>query len=132
MYLSVSELGIPDQLLIKLTDDEGTGAVNAARAESAITASQAIIDTALSRVYNVPFSSPPEIIKRLTGDIAVYRLYQRAGILSEELKTAYENAMGLLDKAARGEVIIGSDSPCRGPEFLYQEREFAREFMEGL
>ena len=132
MYITVSELSIPDQLLIKLTDDEGTGAVNTLRAETAIVAAQAIIDTALSRGYSVPFSDPPEIIKRLTEDIAVYRLYQRAGILTEELRSVYENAMGVLDKAARGEVIIGSEAPGRGPEFLYHEREFTREYMEGL
>jgi len=132
MYITVSELGIPDQLLIKLTDDEGTGAVNNSRAETAITAAQAIIDTALSRAYSVPFSDPPEIIKRLTEDIAVYRLHQRAGILTDELRSVYDNAMGVLEKAARGEVIIGSETPGRGPEFLYQEREFTREYMEGF
>ena len=132
MYITVSEFGIPDQLLIKLTDDEGVGAVNISRAESVITAAQAIIDTALSRAYSVPFPDPPEIIKRLTADIAVYRLYQRAGILTEEMRSVYENAMVLLDKGARSEVIIGSAAPGRGPEFSYQEREFTREYMEGL
>ena len=132
MYITVSELGIPTQILIKLTDDEGMGAINASRAESAITAAQAVIDTALSRSYCVPFSNPPEIIKRLTEDIAVYRLYQRAGILTEELKSVYENAMGVLDKAARGDIIIGSGASGSGPEFSYQEREFTREHMEGL
>ncbi len=132
MYITVSELGIPDQLLIKLTDDEGTGAVNNSRAETAITAAQAIIDTAVSRVYSVPFTDPPEIIKRLTEDIAVYRLYQRAGILTEDIRSVYEKAMGVLEKAARGEVTIGSEVPGSGPEFLCQEREFTREYMEGL
>lgn len=132
MYITVSELGIPDQLLIKLTDDEGTGAVNVSRAETAITAAQAIIDTALSRAYSVPFFSPPEIVKGLTADIAVYRLYQRTGILTEELSSVYEKAMEVLDRAARGEVVIGADAPGPGPDFSYQAREFTREYMEGL
>jgi phage gp36-like protein len=132
MYITVTELGIPDQLLIKLTDDEGTGAVNTSRAETAITAAQAIIDTALSRAYSVPFSSPSEIIKRLTADIAVYRLYQRAGIHTEEQRFIYEDAMGVLDRAAKGEVVIGVDAPGPGPDFSCQVREFTREYLEGL
>ncbi len=132
MYIAVSEISISDQLLIKLTDDEGAGAINTSRAESAIIAAQAIVDAALSRTYSVPFSDPPEIIKRLTEDIAVYRLYQRAGILTDEQRSVYDNAMAVLDKAVRGEVIIGSYAPGSSPEFSCQEREFTREYMEGL
>jgi phage gp36-like protein len=130
MYLSVSELGIPEDVLIRLTDDEGAGSINTGRAEAAISAAQALVDSALSRIYDVPFSSPPDLVKGLTRDLALYNLYMRVGSLPQEVLTAYEHASGILEKVAGGLFFIGLDAP--GPEFSYQDREFSREYMEGF
>ena len=130
MYISVTGLGIPEAVLIRLTDDEGAGSVHTARAEAAISAAQALVDSALSRVYDVPLGDPPELVKSLTRDLAVYNLYMRVGSLPEEVKSAYENAAGILDKVADGLFQIGLDAP--GPEFSFQDRAFSRSFMEGF
>ncbi|MBI5189098.1 MAG: DUF1320 domain-containing protein [Nitrospirae bacterium] len=130
MYISVSDLGIPEAVLIRLTDDEGAGSVNDARVEAAISAAQALVDSALSRVFDVPLAEPPELVRSLTRDIAVYNLYMRVGSLPDEAKVAYENASGILDRVADGRFHIGLDTP--GPEFTYQDREFSRSFMEGF
>lgn len=130
MYISISDLGIPDEVLIRLTDDEGAGSVNTDRAQSAISAAQAIIDCALSRQYAVPFADPPDVVKKLTSDLAVYNLYQRMGSVPQEVKAAYDNANIVLEKIVQGLFFIGSPDPAA--EFSCQPREFSRELMEGL
>lgn len=132
MYITVSEIAIPQDILIKLTDDEGAGAVNTARAEAAITSAQALVDSSLSRLYSTPVAGPPDIVKKMTSDIAVYNLYQRAGEIPEGVRAAYAATMTVLEKASRGEICIVPDAPGHGPEFSYQDREFTREYMEGF
>src|SRR5512135_3132236 len=102
MYISIADLGIPEEVLIRLTDDEGAGSVNTDRAQSAISAAQAVIDCALSRQYAVPFADPPEVVKKLTSDLAIYNLYQRMGGVPQEVKAAYDNVSMVLEKVAQG------------------------------
>ena len=132
MYISVSGLAIPDEVLIRLTDDEGAGSVNASRAESAISVAQAIVDCSLSRTYGVPFAAAPELVKKLTGDLAVYNLYQRIGPVPEEIRAGYENALSLLEKAASGLISLWPEVPQTGPRLSCQDREFTREYMGGF
>ena len=130
MYISVSDLAIPDDVLVRLTDDEGSGMVNNARAEAAIASAQALVDSALSRLYDVPLASAPAVICDITGAIAVYNLYMRAGSLPAEAQARYKDAMGALDKAAQGVLCIGLEPP--GPAVARQARAFTRELMEGF
>ena len=132
MYILATDLGIPDNILTRLTDDEGTGMANQMRTESAISAGQAIIDCTLSRLYSVPFPIPPDLIKKLNADIAVFFLYQRFGQVPEDIRKSYEEALRLLDGAASGSIVLGSGNAAPGPEFSYQDREFSRECMEGF
>ena len=130
MYISIAELPLPEETLIRLTDDEGAGSVNAEHAEAAIASAQAVVDCALSRLYAVPFADPPEVVKKLTADLAVYNLYQRVGSLPPEVRAGYENVSAVLEKAAQG--LFRIDAPGMLPEFSYQEREFSRGHMEGF
>ena len=132
MYIITPELGIPDNILIRLTDDEGTGTINTARAESAIAAGQAIIDCTLSKLYAVPFSAVPDLVKNLNAVIAVYFLYQRFGQVPEDVRRSYEDALKFLDGVASGSIVLDGGNAARGPEFSCQDREFSREYMEGF
>ncbi len=130
MYISADDIGVPEAVLIRLTDDEGAGSVNTGRAEAAIASAQAVIDSALSKTYDVPLASPPELVKKLTRDVTVYNLYLRVGSLPSEVLSGYRDAIDIIDKVARGDYCIGLDTP--GPGFTYQDREFSRERMEGF
>lgn len=132
MYITVEELGVPEDMLIRLTDDEGTGMVNAARAEDAITAAQAKVDAALSKDFATPLAAPSGLVKTLTRDIAVYNLYLRVGSVPESVKDAYVSAAGMLDKTVAGLFHLGLDNPPPGVEFSFSDREFTREYMEGF
>ncbi len=132
MYISVEELSVPEDMLIRLTDDEGSGMVNTARAEDAITAAQAKVDASLSKEFDTPLSSPSGLIKSLTRDIAVYTLYMRVGSVPDPIREAYVSACGMLDKAEAGLFHLGLDRPSPGVEFSFSDREFTREYMEGF
>jgi len=132
MYITVEELGVPEEMLIRLTDDEGSGMVNTARAEDAIISAQAHIDAALSARFDTPLPSQSELVKTLTRDIAVYYLYLRAGAVPEQVAASYAAASEMLEKASAGLFHLGLSETCPGPSLDYRDREFTREYMEGF
>ena len=132
MYISVTELGIPEETLIRLTDDEGAGSVNNDRASAAIAAAQALVDAAISRMADVPLSEPTGLVRKLTEDMAVYFLYLRVGSLTDEVKAGYENALDILDRVADGRLCILQGGGGQANEFISQDREFSREYLEGM
>jgi len=132
MYISVEELGIPEDMLISLTDDEGSGMVNTARAETAIQAAQSCVDASVSRYTGSPVSEPTGLMKSLTRDIAVYNLYLRSGGVPEQVAVAYANASAMLEKASAGLFYLGLTVPVSGPGVKSSDREFTREYMEGF
>jgi len=132
MYITVSDLGIPEEVLIRLTDDEGAGSVNTTRAEAAIASAQALVDAALTRLYDLPLADAPELIKKLTSDLTVYNMYLRLGSMPAEVRAAYADSVSVLDKIASGALIPLGVSPAQTSSFTYQDREFSREYMEGF
>ena len=132
MYIDVSELGLPEETLVRLTDDEGAGAFDAARAESAISAAQAVMDCVLSRQYAVPLAEPDGAVKKLTRDIAVFNLYSRVGAVPADVRAAYEEAGRWLKMAGAGELYIGLSAPSPGPVSVSEERSFSRGSMCGF
>jgi phage gp36-like protein len=132
MYISVTDIALPEDVLIRLTDDEGAGSVESARVEAAIASAQAVVDCALSRQYVVPLESPPELVKKLTADLAVYFLYLRLGSLPKEVKAAYDSAVDVLDKAGCGQFSVGLMPPGSITGFSYRSRDFRRDDMEGF
>ncbi|MBW1666848.1 MAG: DUF1320 domain-containing protein [Deltaproteobacteria bacterium] len=108
---------LPYSQLIRLTDDEGTGAVNDERVTEAIESAAEEIDTYLGARYDLPLSSAPPILGKLNVDMAVYNLYSRVKEQMPEIrKDRYQNAVRFLEKLARGEVSIGSQPPPDPPD----------------
>jgi len=132
MYITAADLGIPEDTLVRLTDDEGAGQVNEDRANAAIAAAQALVDSALSRQYDVPLSSTPDMVRKLVSDIALYNLYMRVGSLPASVKASYEEATRTLDKFSSGGLLLVGMPPASPSSFTYQDREFSREYMEGF
>lgn len=132
MYISNAELGVPEELLIRLTDDEGTGMVNAARADEAIKAASGYVDAALSARFDTPVDDPGEQIKGITRDIAVYIMHLRTGAVPDDVRAARDNAAALLDKAAAGLIHLGLLPHTASPAFSSNGREYTRGYMEGF
>jgi len=132
MYITVEELGIPEDMLIRLTDDEGSGMVNSARVEAAIQAAQSCVDASLARYTDTPVTEPTGLMKSLTRDIAVHNLYIRVGGVPEQVAAAYADASEMLKKASAGLFHLGLAMPVPGRGVSSSGREFTREYMEGL
>jgi len=132
MYITEQDIRLPEEVLVRLTDDEGAGGPDYARVSEAIQSAQGVVDSALSVHYDVPLANPPELIKKLTRDITVRELYVRVGHVPDVVATAYEAASAMLAEISLGRLVPpGLDAPS-GPRFDGQDRESTRGSMEGF
>jgi len=131
---------LPEEIIIQLTDDENQGVVNQARVDEAIAQADAEIDSYCGSKYSVPFSTVPDIVKKISVDIAIYNLYSRK---VEEIPATraerYKNAIRQLEGIAKGIISIGEDPepprPSEGGSEVNKttnDRVFTRDKLEGF
>lgn len=110
MYSTLTDIKklIPEEVVIQLTDDENTGAVNQTRVDEAIAQADAEIDSYCGGKYSVPFATVPDIVKKISVDIAIYNLYsRRVEEMPETRSDRYKNAIRQLEGIAKGNISIG-------------------------
>ncbi len=101
---------IPEEILVQLTDDEETGSVNQVRIDEAIAQADAEINAYCSPRYEVPFLPVPDLVRKLSVDIAIYNLYsRRAEEIPATRSERYKNAIRQLEGIAKGIVSLGVD-----------------------
>lgn len=100
--------------LIALSDDTGVAVVpNATVTSRAITDADAEIDAYLYGKYSTPLDPVPEIIKKLSIDLAIYNLSGRRGLgVSEERKERYRDGIRLLRDIQKGVASLGASTPA--------------------
>lgn len=108
---------LPEDQLIRLTDDEGTGSYNEGRATEAIDSGSEEIDTYLGGRVALPIEGDiPPILGKLNVDIAICNLYSR---LAEEIPSTradrYKNAIRFLEKVSEGKISLGLQPPPSPP-----------------
>ena len=106
-YLSleafIQRVGVDEA--VRLTDEAGTGTIDAARLDAALQDAQALVDSYLGARYQVPLSLPaPAPIPTLTFDLAVARLYR--GELPAGVEAKRDEAVRLLKDLAAGKAAI--------------------------
>jgi len=112
-YCTQSDLleQITEAELVQLTVDDDSETPDAAVIARAIADADAEIDSYCSR-YPLPFDPVPDIIRKISVDIALYNLYsRRQNSVTEERTKRYDNAIRFLRDAARGLVSLGINSP---------------------
>lgn len=112
MYASVADLveRFGETEIIELTDLEGTGAIDTAMAEQALTDASAEIDGYLAARYRLPITADtPRLLSLLCTDIARYRLQR--GVSTDQARQRYEDALAKLKGIARGEVNLPLATP---------------------
>lgn len=99
---------IPSDAVTQLTDDEGTGTSVATRVAEAIAQADSDIDALCASRYTVPFPAPaPDIIRKLSVDIAIYNLYSRKLETIPETRAArYKNAVRQLEGINKGNITV--------------------------
>ena len=110
-YSTIDDIraSLPEDELLRLTDDEGLGVVDAARVGEAITRAEADIDAYCGGRYRVPVSPVPGLLKKLSVDIAIYDLYTRTVVdVPGARAERYRNAMRQLEGISKGLVSLGA------------------------
>ena len=97
--------------LIQFTDDDGAGTVDEAKVARAIADADAEIDGYCGTKYEVPFTTVPGMIRKVSVDIAVYNLEGRRSKVSEQRQARYDNAVKFLNNVARGLISLGANDP---------------------
>src|SRR3990167_2072302 len=130
---------IPETAIIQLTDDENTGSSDLARVDEAIAQSDAEIDSYCGGRYTVPFTTVPDIVKKISVDIAIYNLYsRRVEEIPETRAERYKNAMRQLEGIASGKITIGepdADVPESGgvkTNTTADDRIFTKDKLSGF
>jgi len=126
-------------VLLQLCDDTGHGDLEHEDVrvvwEEAVEAASSLIDSYCGGRYDVPFTTPPRVIKDLCADIAIYELYSRRGdAIPDNRIDRYKNAVRMLRAISRGEIELGMSGASRGDEASISsaDRIFTREQMGGF
>jgi phage gp36-like protein len=96
---------IPQTELAELTVESGEVPDSLIIAE-AISKAEAEIDSYLGVRYAVPLSDPPDQVKALAVDLAIYRLYSRRSVVPPVRQQNYDTAVAFLKQVAAGQAVI--------------------------
>ena len=106
MYCSIDDLinRITERTLINLTQDTSPATtVNEEIANENITIADDLINSSLRNKYKLPLSDIPNLIKQISADITIYRLYcRRPQNVPENYKKNYEVALQILKDLQSG------------------------------
>lgn len=97
---------VSEAVLIQLTDDANTGLVIDETVTQAIADADAEIDSYCGKRYTVPFVIVPEMILKISVDIAIYNLYARRKGAPEDRQKRYDNAVRFLRDVSKGVVAL--------------------------
>lgn len=116
MYLTVAEFidRYTQREAVMLSADVGSNVVNTARLERGLADASATVDGYLGRRFALPLLSAatlqpvvPDVVKRLTGDIARYLLTGTHVRETEAIRNRYKDAVTELKAIADGQATVG-------------------------
>lgn len=96
--------------VVKLTDRNFTGVIDAAVLAGALDEAAAEIDPYLAPHYLLPLASTPRILTGYACDIARYRLCGAGVTETEQVRNRYMDALKFLTAVAHGKLSLGLDS----------------------
>lgn len=100
-------------VLIQLTDDAGAGAVDADKVTRAIADADEEIDAYLSVKYSLPFSSTPNLVRKMSVDLAICNLYARRDDTMPDIRQdRCKVVRSSLDRIARGMMKLDVPDPA--------------------
>ncbi len=121
--------------LIQLTDDTLLGQIDESRVARAIADAGAEIDGYLAKVFSVPVSPVPDLVRNLTVAIAIYNLYSRRSEVPDNRLERYRAAVRTLENISRGLLTLGTvpappENTGEAGTFEGAERVFKRSTLE--
>lgn len=102
------EKHLKQDVLVELTDDTGTGAVNDSVVTACIAAADALIDGYLRGRYTVPLSTVPALVNEISVNLAIYELFNRtkAMLVTEQIEKNRTFYIELLEDIGKGTVTL--------------------------
>lgn len=101
------ETRFKNQELIELTDEAGTGVIDAAAVAVALADADSEINGYIASRHTLPLTQTSPELVRLACDIARYKLYDARA--TELVKARYDDAIAKLRDVARGVASLGID-----------------------
>ena len=126
---------ISEAELIELTQDVTVRTwIETSRVDRAIADADEEINGYCAKGYSVPFSTVPDLIRKLSVDIAIYNLYSRRDTIPELRERRYKSAVKLLENVSKGTVTLGvvpapEENPDQAAAKSTKDRVFSRETM---
>jgi len=124
--------------LIRLTDEENSGAVDTGKVDNAIETADVEIDAYLAKQYTLPLATVLPIVTKLSVDLAIRNLYllNPAGVPDNVDKQA-DNAVRMLEKIASGQLTLGAGDPAGASSdnsinISGPDRIFSRDSLKGF
>src|SRR5262245_61353943 len=137
-YITISDIEgqLSTAQLVQLTDDAKSGEVDTDKITKAIDDADAEVNGYVGRRYTVPVQPPvPDLLQKLSTDIAVWNLYRRRQRAPENVRQAYEDAIATLKMIAEGDMVLPIPTPpsgLTGGEVFGPERVFTRDKLKGF
>ena len=100
-----------EDALSRIADNDGDFVADPEKIEKAIIRADAEINSYVGVRFPLPLPSVPPILTQISSDIAVYRLATDAGGLTDEHRTRYDDAVGLLKRIADGKATLQFIAP---------------------
>src|SRR3970040_1040429 len=101
------EQHLPARDLAELTDDVAQDTTVAAIVTDARAAADSLVDAHVAKRYLVPLTPVPALIRDLSRDIAIHKLYERREVMPARRQKACENALKLLGEIASATLTLG-------------------------
>lgn len=120
-----------DDELIRISDRDDTGAINADVVAVKLADADAEIDGYLAGRYTLPLTTVPETLRRIACDVARYHLYDNR--VTDTVQKRYDAAIKFLEMVARGQVQLGVDTGgtaptvSAGPQYYQADSVFSRD-----
>lgn len=139
MYATLADLqrAYGEELLHILADRDGGGSLDTEAVDQALASASAMIDGYLGGRYTVPVSPIPPILATYAVDIAVYNLASGPGLMTDDRRERYKDAIRFLERVADGKITLGVNTPPPAaastslPDISSATKIFDRESMKG-
>ncbi|XWN29754.1 MAG: phage protein Gp36 family protein [Devosia sp.] len=95
-----------EPLLLRLTDKDRDNVVDSALVSDVLDRASAMIDSYVSSRYTLPLPVNPKVLTQHCCNIGIYYLANDAGLVTEDMRRRYEDAIKWLLDLAKGNVNI--------------------------
>ena len=97
---------LDDTIIVQLTDDAGTGEIDESVLAEVCGRANREVDGYVSTRYAV-LSQPPQILRDLALDVAIYHLHSRRFVAPDNIADRYKEALRKLREISEGRLEIG-------------------------